>query len=160
MKIIFTLFIVTFLSACSGLNPKSVTSTSMNIDEKLIFKSSPEAITSKIVEIAKAKGWKVLYKGKAIPSKYLSGQSNLNPFSYQDFDNLAWNKINKQDSSYYSRIQIRTKTSLTSYGAIIFIAIEDEKQGSTQIQIAASTSQISEKDHLGKYISEITDALQ
>lgn len=160
MKIIFTLFIVTFLSACSGLNPKSVTSTSMNIDEKLIFKASPEAMTSKIIEISKAKGWKVLYKGKAIPSKYLSGPSNENPLHSQNFDKLAWNKINKQDSSYYSRIQIRTKTSFSSYGAIIFVAIEDEKQGSTLIQIAASTSQISEKDLLEKYISEITAALQ
>jgi hypothetical protein len=160
MKIIFTLLLVAFLSACSGLNPKSVTSTSMNIDKKLIFKDSPETMTSKIIEISKARGWKVLYKGQTIPSKYLSGPSNENPLHSQNFDKLAWNNINKKDSSYYARIQVRTETSFSSYGAIIFIAIEDEKQGSTMIQIAASTSQISEKDLLEKYISEITSALQ
>lgn len=160
MKIIFTLLLVTFLTACSGLNPKSVTSTLIDIDKKLTFNDSPENITSKILAFTKAKGWRVLYKGKAIPARYLSGPSNENPMTSTNFDKLAWNKIDKKDGSYYARIQLRTETSFTSYGAIIFIAIEDEKKGTTTLQIAASTSQISEKDLLEKYITDIADALQ
>jgi hypothetical protein len=160
MKVIFTILLVTLLSACSGLNPKSVTSTLMNIDKKLIFNDSPEIITSKILDFSKAKEWEVLYKGKSIPTKYLSGPSNENPLYSMNFDKLAWNKINKEDGSYYIRVQLRTETSFTSYGAIIFIAIEDESKGTTTLQIAASTSQVAEKDLLEKYISEIADALQ
>jgi hypothetical protein len=160
MRIIFTLLLATLLTACSGLNPKSVTSTLMNIDKKLIFNDSPEVITSKILAFTKAKEWTLLYKGKSIPTRYLSGPSNENPMHSMNFDKLAWNKINKKDGSYYVRIQLRTETSFTSYGAIIFIAIEDEKKGTTTLQIAASTSQIAEKDLLEKYISEIADVLQ
>lgn len=158
VKLFLTYILAFFVVGCANLNPVSTSSKELDLEKQLVTDLPVDELELKLHNIFKDLKWSMLYEGEKIPNRSLSGYSNRNPMHSSNFDLLAWEKALKSDVAPYKFIQLKTPTSLSSYGASIFVVIYKKDNGS-ELSVAASTGQIAEKKKLSSYILEISNRL-
>ena len=166
MKLIKILVILLLVQSCSSLMPQTRTITMHDINiEALAFTASSSEIIESLKTITKSKKWKILHNDDELPTKDKSMYSNSTfemdskSTTHISLDHIAWNRILNSHSNSTTYIQILTKKSLSSYGAEIFIVIYEPEAGKVILEIAAGTTQISEKKKLDSYISSLSEEL-
>jgi hypothetical protein len=159
MKKLAAVLLVTLLSACAHLEPKTVSSSNLETQGRLIFKTDVAKVVAATKKVFVEKGWKILYEGDEAPKKDYSYFSNREPFSGKSYDRVAWDKTLSSSMPPKYFITGKTPTSAFSFGAELFITIFESPDSGSVVSIAASSSQILEKDKLASYIDEYAGLL-
>lgn len=163
MKKLVTAISIYLLSACTGLEPTSTSSSELDLQKNLQFTDSSTELIAATKSSFSDNKWKVLYEGETLPDRNYSTFSNMNynVFAPSDnnYDQVAIDKALSSDQapSYY--LQAKTPTSAFSYGAEIFVVIYDAKNNGSVASIAASSGQGLEKKKLPGYISQLAEQL-
>jgi len=151
--------IVVLLSSCANLDPISVSSYDMNMKSELSFSKKPDQMLTMTKEVISELNWKIIYEGETLPTKNYSGPSNQSAFHSGDYDAIAWDKTMSPGAMPYMYIEAKTPTSLSSFGAAIFIIVFKPNNGLTSVAITGSTSQIIEKEKLESYIKSFSEKM-
>lgn len=159
MRLLFTLILVAGISACAELRPKTVTSSDLDVQGALIFKSSVDKTFDAIKGVISEKKWKLLYEGDEPPKQDYGYFSNQDPFSTESYDRIAWDRSLSSTMAPKKFLQAKTPTSAFSYGAEIFVTLFESPDKGTVVSVSTSTSQIIEKDKLETYINEFAQSL-
>lgn len=159
MDKIMAILSMLLLPACSYLTPRFVSSTDLDVQGELIFKSAVPETAVAAKEAFISQGWKVLYEGCKYPPQEYSYFSNRAPLTNKSYDRIAWDKSLSaaMDPKYF--ITGKTPTSGFSFGAELFITIFDSPESGSIVSITASTSQVAEKKKLEQYINEYASKL-
>jgi hypothetical protein len=159
MKRVATLLLAILISACANLEPKTVSSSDLGTQGKLIFKDDVAQTIDATKKAFSENGWKILYEGSEPPQKDYAYFSNRDPFSDKSYDRIAWDQALSSTMPPKHFITGKTPTSAFSFGAELFITIFEAPDSGSVVSIAASTSQVVEKDKLELYINEYADLL-
>lgn len=162
-KIIFVIVLSMLLGCQASFNPKTVSSNDDSFVKPLLFKSSLEKTISNSKSIFSKMNWKLLYEGKNLPDRSYGNWNNRNVligiFHSHDHDRIVWDDLLSPDSVPVYYMQVKTPTTLTSYGAQIFLALYETKNNDIVLAISASSNQVRERNKLKSYIETFSDDL-
>lgn len=144
------------ISGCAGLEPKTISSADLGMQEELVFAVSEENAVEATRGVFAEQGWKMLYEGASPPQKDYAYFSNRHPLSDKSYDKAAWDESLTSTAAPTYFITGKTPTSAFSYGAELFITVYAVASGGSAVSISAATSQVNEKKKLEMYIQQYT----
>jgi hypothetical protein len=159
MKKLLLLLLAFGLSACAALQPKTVTSSDLDVQGRLIFKANVDSTFEATKQAFAAKGWKLLYEGTEVPRRGFSYFSNSDPISGKSYDRIAWDKTLNSTLPPRKYLQAKTPTSAFSFGAELFVTLFESPENGSVVQVSSSSSQVLEKKKLEAYIDELAALL-
>lgn len=179
MKLVIVIFAALMATGC--VTPRSISSIEMGIQDQLVFKSDKSQTVSAANEVVSDLGWSSLYAGDKRPDgtnssgdrslrglmmpndSGLSNTSNNIFSSAEDaekYDQMAFAKAEQAGAEPEYYLQAKTPKTPFTYGAEIFVVFYDKGAAGSVVSIAASSSQLAEKDKLEGYISEFTSRMK